>query len=327
MADLPQYRVQQIKPFTISGVDYAGPISLKSARGRRSARERRSSDTSAYICLFICMATKAIHLELSSDLSTEKFLMAFTRFASRRGPIQEIHSDCGSNFVGASRLLNKCLSPLHTLTTLNDFQNTVHEHLSKQNITWHFNPPASPHFGGLWEAGVKSTKALIHRSIGTHKLTNEEFITLLTQIEATLNSRPLCALSNDPNDLDALTPSHFLTLEPSTTLPEPSLENVPLSKLQRWRLILDIHRHFWSRWKNEYLSSLQLRNKWTDNNDQLQINNLVLIKEATHPLHWKMGRVRLLHPSSDGVTRVATVETATSRFLRPLVKLCPLPTP
>ncbi|XP_050528192.1 uncharacterized protein LOC126898294 [Daktulosphaira vitifoliae] len=320
MADLPKYRVQQIKPFSISGVDYAGPITLKSTRGRRSP------DMSAYICLFICMATKAIHLELSSDLSTEKFLMAFTRFVSRRGPIQEIHSDCGSNFIGASRLLKKCLSPLQALTTSADFQNTVHEQLSKRNISWYFNPPASPHFGGLWEAGVKSTKSLIYRSIGLHKLTSEEFSTLLTQIEATLNSRPLCALSTDPNDFNVLTPSHFLTFEPTTSLPEPSLENVSLSKLQRWRLILDIQNYFWSRWKNEYLSSLQLRRKWTDNHDQIQENDLVILKESTHPLHWKMGRVRQLHPGSDGVTRVATVETATSRFLRPLVKLCPLPT-
>jgi len=109
----------------------------------------------------------------------------------------------------------------------------VRNHLSKHQITWFFNPPSSPHFGGLWEAGVKSKKYLIYRSIGTHRLTSEELITLLAKIEATLNSRPLCALSNDPKDLEALMPSHFLTPEPSTSLPEPDLKNVPLSKMQR----------------------------------------------------------------------------------------------
>ncbi|CAI6345422.1 unnamed protein product [Macrosiphum euphorbiae] len=150
-------------------------------------------------------------------------------------------------------------------------------------------------------------------------------MTLLTQIEATLNSRPLCALSNDPSDLEALTPSHFLTLEPSTSLPDPHLENVPLSKLTRWRLITDIHRHFWARWKNEYLSTLQVRSKWCSDGKSLRVGDLVLIREATHPLHWTIGRVRQLHPGADGIARVATVDTATGHLVRPAVKLCPFP--
>jgi len=316
MASLPSYRVQQVKPFSITGVDYAGPITLKEARGRRLIPK------TAYICLFVCTTTKALHLELSSDLSTECFLMAFTRFSARRGPIKEMHSDCGTNFIGASRLL----TPLHELTHSTPFQDSVRTHLAKNQITWHFNPPASPHFGGLWEAGVKSTKSLILRSIGLHKLTSEEFSTLLAQIEATLNSRPLCALSNDPDDFEALTPSHFLTLEPSTSLPDPNLSNESMSKYQRWRLITDLHHHFWSRWRNEYLSSLQARSKWFGNVDQLCEGALVLIKEASAPLHWRLGRIRTVHPGSDGVARVATVDTSTGSLTRPAVKLCPLPT-
>ncbi|XP_025192771.1 uncharacterized protein LOC112592843 [Melanaphis sacchari] len=290
MASLPSYRVQQVKPFSITGVDYAGPVSLKEPRNRNSVPRL------AYICLFVCTTTKAIHLELSSDLSTECFLMAFTRFSARRGPIKEMHSDCGTNFIGASRLMD----PLHDLTYSQTFQDSVLRHLAKHHITWHFNPPASPHFGGLWEAGVKSTKALILRSIGTHKLTSEEFLTLLTQVEATLNSRPLCALSNDPNDFEALTPSHLLTLEPSTSLPDPTLTN-------------------------EYLSSLQVRKKWFVPNQDLRVGELVLIKEATHPLSWRTGRIRDLHPGLDGISRVATVDTTSGQLKRPAVKLCPLP--
>ncbi|CAI6371676.1 unnamed protein product [Macrosiphum euphorbiae] len=288
MASLPSYRVQQVKPFAITGVDYAGPITLKEPRGRKSVPKL------AYFCLFVCTTTKTIHLELSSDLSTECFLMAFTRFSARRGPIKEMH-------------------------------NSVHRHLANHHITWHFNPPASPHFGGLWEAGVKSTKSLILRSIGIHKLTSEEFLTLLTQVEATLNSRPLCALSNDPDDFEALTPSHFLTLEPSTSLPDPSLVNVPMSKYQRWRLITDLHRHFWTRWKNEYLSSLQIRKKWSAPGQELRIGDLVLVREAIHPLRWRTGRIRELHPGSDGISRVATLDTSSGPLKRPAVKLCPLP--
>ncbi|XP_029345859.1 uncharacterized protein LOC103309245 [Acyrthosiphon pisum] len=264
MASLPSFRVQQVKPFAITGVDYAGPVTLKEARGR---------------------------------------------------------SDCGTNFVGASRLL----TPLHHFTHSKSFQDSVHHYLAKHQITWHFNPSESPHFGGLWEAGVKSTKSLILRSIGLQKLTSEEFLTLLTQVEATLNSRPLCAISNDPGDLEALTPSHFLTLEPSTSLPEPSLVNQPMSKYQRWCLITDLHRHFWTRWKNEYLSSLQLRRKWTEPGQELRVGELVLVKEATHPLRWRIGRIRELHPGSDGTSRVATLETTSGPLTRPVVKVCPLP--
>jgi len=173
---------------------------------------------------------------------------------------------------------------------------------------------------------VKSTKSLILRSIGKQRLTGEELTTLLAQIEATLNSRPLCPLSNDPTDLEELTPSHFMTFEPSTMLPDPTLDTIPLSKLQRWGMVSDLHRHFWKRWKNEYLSSLQARSKWFGNAEQLQVGDLVLIKEATHPLHWRLGRIRTVHPGTDGHTRVAEVTTPFGSITRPAVKLCPLPT-
>lgn len=123
-----------------------------------------------------------------------------------------------------------------------------------------------------------------------------------------------------------LLPSHFLTLQPSTSFPETNLENVSLSKLQRWRLTNDIHRHFWTRWKNEYLSSLQYRAKWQVPGKQVAVGSLVLMRETTHPLHWRLGQICTLHPGPDGIVRVATVNTSTGKLTRPMVKLCPLPT-
>jgi len=177
MAALSQYRVQQLKPFAVTGVDYAGSIAVKGSRGRTSSR------SSANICLFVCTITKALHIELSSDLSTETFLLAFTRFVARRGPIKEVHSDNGTYFVDAAILLN----PLHTFIASEKYQTSWRNHLSRNQISWLFNPPFFPHFGGLWKAGVKSTKSLIYRSIETHRLTSEELITLLAKIEVTLN--------------------------------------------------------------------------------------------------------------------------------------------
>lgn len=309
MGNLPAYRLQQIKPFNATGVDYAGPITLK------STRTRQVNTIHAYICLFVCMSTRALHLEVVTSLSTETFFMAFTRFTARRGPVKSMYSDCGTNFVGASRLF----------TSTADYQHQLSSHLSTLGIKWHFNPPSSPHFGGLWEAGVKSVKTLLYKTLGTHRLTYEELVTYLAKIEATLNSRPLGAMSDDPADFDTLTPNHFLTLEPSTSIPDPNLMDISLSKMQRWRLIRDIHHHFWRRWQSEFLHTLQKRTKWTKEGDTLKLGSLVLIKEATWPLQWKRGRIVELHPGDDGVTRVATVRTPNGLLKRPAVKLCPLP--
>lgn len=315
MGNLPKFRLQQVKPFMITGVDYAGPITLKSSPTRRTV------PTQAYICLFICMTTKALHLELASDLSTETFLMAFSRFISRRGPVTQMHSDCGTNFVGASKLFQT----VDQFTQTKEYQAKCRTYLTSRNISWHFNPPSAPHFGGLWEAGVKSVKTLMYRTIGLQRLTYEELTTLLNRIESTLNSRPLGALSSDPRDFEAITPSHFLTLMSSAANVDPDLDNTPLSRLQRWRLIKDIHAHFWKRWQSEYLQTLQRRPKWFTHEANLEVDTLVLIREPTAPLTWKIGRITQLHPGNDGIARVATIQTATGILKRPIVKLCPLP--
>ncbi|XP_008180656.1 uncharacterized protein LOC103308665 [Acyrthosiphon pisum] len=315
MGDIPKCRLQQVKPFMITGVDYADPIML------RSSTTRRNVPRQAYICLFVCMTTKALHLEVASDLSSETFLTAFCRFISRRGPVEQMHSDCGTNFVGAAKLFQS----VDQFTHSKEFQDKCQTYLMSGNISWHFNPPSAPHLGGLWEAGVKSVKTLLYRTLGLQRLKYEELATILSRIEATSNSRPLGAKSSDPSDFEALTPSHFLTLMSSTGHMEPNFVNVPLSHFQRWRMIKDIHSHFWKRWQTEYLYTLQNLTKWIAHNPNLKIHDLVLIREPTAPLLWKLGRILQLHPGEDGIARVATVQTATGILKRPVVKLCPLP--
>jgi hypothetical protein len=112
----------------------------------------------------------------------------------------------------------------------------------QEKVDWDFNPPAAPHFGGLWEAGVKSVKTHLRRVVGGQILTYEELNTVLVQTEAVLNSRPLCPLSSDPNDPTALRPGHFLTLTPLTCLPEPNLGHVKLNRLLRWQLLQRMHQ-------------------------------------------------------------------------------------
>lgn len=173
------------------------------------------------------MSTKAVHLEIVRNLTTDAFLAALDRFVARRGLPVSVYSDCGTNFVGASRQLFKLINHPDN-----------HEVLSSaQPCIWHFNPPSAPHFGGLWEAAVKSLKLLLIRVIGNHRLTFEEMYTVVCRIEATLNSRPLGPLSSDPHDLECLTPGHFLIGQPLLSVPELTVDLSCMNLRNRWKLL------------------------------------------------------------------------------------------
>jgi len=198
--------------------------------------------------------------------------------------------------------------------------------LAAEGISWHFNPPGAPHFGGLWEAGVKSVKYHLHRVLKLHRLTYEEFSTTLTQVEACLNSRPLTALSNDPSDFNALTSGHFLIGQPLLAVPEPNLTMTNENRLTRWQLVQRLQQQFWKRWSLEFLTRLTQRPKWLQHRQQIKVNDLVLIKDENQPPQtWKLGRVHQVHPGSDDIVRVVTIKTADSEFKRPITKLCLLP--
>ena len=193
-------------------------------------------------------------------------------------------------------------------------------------IKWHFIPPNAPHMGGLWEACVKSVKYHLHRTMSNECLTFEEVVTLLTQIEACLNSRPITAQSNDPNDERPLTPAHFL-IGDSIILPiEQDNTEVPMNKLQRWSRVQSMVQSFWKRWSNDYITALQQRNKWHNQGPIINIDDFVIVKESNAPpSHWSIGRVILTHPRVDGIVRVATVKTATAILKRLIVKLSKIP--
>lgn len=162
--------------------------------------------------------------------------------------------------------------------------------------------------------------------MGNALLTFEELCTVLTQVEAILNSRPMYPLSSDPNDLEPLTPAHFLVGRPLIAVPEPEVQDIQISRLSRYQLIQQLHQHFWSRWRNEYLLELQQRTKWRSNRSNLKEGILVLLKEdRAPPLQWRLGRVVKVHPGNDGIPRVATVKTSGGFVRRSFTKICPLP--
>ncbi|XP_011858887.1 PREDICTED: uncharacterized protein LOC105556404 [Vollenhovia emeryi] len=269
MGSLPSGRVTASKPFSHCGVDYAGPVSLKEGK-RRNARIHK-----AYISIFVCFATKAVHIELVSDLTSEAFLATLRRFIARRGKPVCMYSDNGTNFVGA----NKQIKELYDLVAREQTQESVKNFLRGQETSWSFIPPNAPHFGGLWEAAVKSAKQA----------------TVLCEIEATLNSRPLTQLSNDPNDLTPLTPGHFLVGAPLNSIPSPDL--------------------------------IDERTKWKKNlGAALEPGQLVIIKQqGLAPLQWLVGRIQEVHPDSDGISRSAVIKTTKGNLIRPITKLAILP--
>ena len=147
----------------------------------------------------------------------------------------------------------------------------------------HFIPAYTPHFGGLWEAGVKSTKYHLKRVLGNCNLTFEELNTTLIQIEAILNSRPLTPLSADPADLAPLTPGHFLVGRPLTSLPQRDIREHSIHHLTRFQRIEQLRQHFWVRWSKEFVSELQQRTKWRSCKDALKLDSLAVIKEDNLP--------------------------------------------
>ncbi|XP_063894722.1 uncharacterized protein LOC135117968 [Helicoverpa armigera] len=184
-------------------------------------------------------------------------------------------------------------------------------------------PAYSPHFGGIWEAGVKSAKFHLKRTAGKASLTFEELATLLAQVEAILNSRPLSPLSSDPTDPTPLTPGHFLVGRPLTSLPSAPINT---KSPNRYQLIEKIRQDFWQRWRREFVAELQQRTKWKTRQHELRVGDLVILKEENvPPLQWRLGRVTRLYPGTDGVSRVADVMSSRGTVRRAVNKMCILP--
>ncbi|XP_075990342.1 uncharacterized protein LOC142985995 [Anticarsia gemmatalis] len=244
--------------------------------------------------------------------------MTIRRFVARRGKPTEIYSDNGRNFVAAAKELG---------SLINQNQDSLIDFASQQGIKFMFIPTYAPHFGGIWEAGIKSPKYHLKRIIGNSHLTFEEISTLFAQVEAILNSRPLCPLSPSPDDLLPLSPGHFIIGRPLTALPAPPLLEHKESSLQRYQRLEKIRQHFWQRWQKEYVAELQQRTKWRTSTSKLNVGDMVLLAEDnTSPLQWRLGRVLRLFPGPDGIARVADVNTIRGCVRRPFVRLCPLPT-
>ncbi|KAL0146824.1 hypothetical protein M9458_057763, partial [Cirrhinus mrigala] len=201
MAPLPRDRITETPPFKVTGVDFAGPLYVKNDRVL----------CNAYITLFTCAVTRAVHLELVSSQSTESFLLALKRFISRRGLCKIIYSDNAKRFKRANQDLSELWQAIKDPQLL--------EYFSGKGIVWRFIVERAAWWGGFWERLVRSVKTCLRMVLGRASITFEEMSTLLMEVEATLNSRPLTFVHNEVDEPQPLTPAHFLVSERLTALP------------------------------------------------------------------------------------------------------------
>ncbi|XP_058448882.1 uncharacterized protein LOC131428842 [Malaya genurostris] len=238
--------------------------------------------------------------------------------------MSEIHSDNGTAFKGASNELHR----IHQmLKTDQGERKQILDWCTENEIAWRFIPPHAPHFGGLWEAAVKSAKHHLLREIGNVHVSYEDMTTLLVQIEICWNSRPLTAIPSDPSDLKALTPGYFLVGTNLQSVPETSLSEVPDNRLSHWQLTQKRVQRIWARWYPEYLQQLQSRALKLIPAVAIEPGCVVVVKDdCLPPTQWPLGRITKVHPSKDGVVRLVTLKTASAdSVVRPVVRLALLP--
>lgn len=304
MADLPPERLEPGRPpFSYVGLDCFGPFYVKCGR----------CEVKRYVCLFTCLCTRAIHLEVLEFLDTDAFLNGLRRFVSRRGFPVKIWSDNGTNFVGAHSELKKCLKELN--------QSRIQGYCLQAEIDWHFNPPHASHMGGMWERLIRTVRKVLIGILGKARLTDEVLRTVLCEAENIVNGRPITRVSDDVNDLSALTPNHLLLLREGPPPPPGSFDKADGYR-KRWKHSQFLAGQFWKQWLKQYLPELQKRQKWLDKSRNLKISDLVLVMDENVPRWlWPLGSVVDVKCGRDGLVRTVHVKTKSSVLVRPVTKI------
>ncbi|XP_065073869.1 uncharacterized protein LOC135697938 [Ochlerotatus camptorhynchus] len=306
MADLPLERLDAFaRPFTHIGVDYFGPIEV--VVGRRV--EKR------WGMLVTCLTTRAIHIEVVHTLSTASCIMGLRNFAARRGMPKTIYSDHGTCFIGANRELGEAATAINQDEVMKEFSGT--------ETTWKFIPPASPHMGGSWERLIGIVKRNLMEIRPLHKPNDEVLRNLLTEIECTVNSRPLTHVPVDDESAPALTPNHFLLGSSDGTKPICTLDDSGTALRRTWRMSQQLANQFWKRWLSDYLPEITRRTRWYANTKPIAIGDVVIIVDPKLPRNcWPKGKVIGTYINkNDNQIRAATVRTANGVFERPVAKL------
>ena len=322
---LPTFRVKEDPGFTYTGVDFAGPLSVRC--GETPAAK-------VWICLFTCLVTRALHLDVVPDQSTQSFLRCLKRFAARRGLPAKFLSDNGKTFKAAAKYIKSVMK-----------DGTVTKYLTGLGTEWMFNVERAPWWGGVFERMVQSTKRCLRKIVGRSLFSFDELVTVLAEIEAVINSRPLSYVTGGDIE-EPLTPSHLLVGRRILNLPdhlgyiddqedeEFSLDSNQLTK--RMKHFNNVLNHFWKRWRSEYLAELREAHSYTAKKQSstspsgVEVGDIVVVHDDHLPRgFWKLGRIDSIMKGKDGHIRGATVKVASkggcSMLLnRPIQLLFPL---
>ncbi|XP_064473912.1 uncharacterized protein LOC135388341 [Ornithodoros turicata] len=305
---LPPDRVTMSHPFEVTGIDFAGPVMLK----------RRRNYHKGYIVLFTCAVTRAVHLELCEDMSAIKFLQAFRRFTARRGICQTIYSDNALTFKKVAREIRD----IQRILT----DPLVQDYSSRNGIRWKFIPERAPWWGGFYERLIRSVKSALRKTLSRNVVDFIEMQTLLAEVEAMMNSRPITFVYNENSEPTPLTPATMimgrrLLAPPSTesTTSRNTIHDASSTKIREtWKRQLHYLNAVWNRWQQEYLSELRSAYHSKGTNDcDVRTGDLVLVKEPNCPrLQWKMALVEKVFTGSDGRVRVCLIRTPGRTILR-----------
>ena len=306
MANVPEDRITPSKPpFTYTGVDCFGPFEVR--RGRTKVKR--------YGVIFTCLALRAVHIEVVSSLDTESFIHALRRFIARRGQPEEMRSDNGGNFVKGERELREAVNEWN--------QSQIHDYLVQRGIKWTFNPPAGSHHGGVWERCIRTVRKVMKALMKEQVLDDEGLNTLMCEVEAIINGRPITKLSDDPRDAEPLTPNHLLLLRTGPKVPPGNFTKHDNYFNRRWRQVQYLADLFWKRWVREYLPSLQQRQKWHKQQRNFAVDDVVLVLDDNKPrTSWPLGRIQEVYTNRrDGLVRSVKLKTSTSELVRPIDKI------
>ena len=318
---LPDFRVRQSRPFQTTGVDFAGPFFVKPTDGQGT--------TKVWLCLYTCCSTRAVHLDLVPDMTAATFLRSFKRFTARRGIPMRMISDNAKTFKAASAGLIEILKNSEAV-----------KYFSQLHIEWKFNLERAPWWGGIFERMVKSAKRCLKKAIGRNSLTHDELLTLVVEVEAVLNSRPLSYVSSE-DVTEPLTPSHLLTGYRVLSLPDPDTPNddpdfssdSAACLTRRMHHLTKSLQQFWRRWKREYLLELREHHRTQLSRGETRIpevGEVVTVYDEGHPRGlWRLGRVECLIEGVDGVVRGVKVKVVSKKshakvLRRPVQHIYPL---
>ena len=314
MAPLPEERVSSDEasfPFEVTGVDLFGPLFV--SKNVRTRSQGSSSSLKRYGVIFTCLKCRAIHLEVAVDLTTDSFINCLLRFIARRGAPRVIYSDNGTNFRGAAPELIDGLKRLD--------QERISRRLIEKHVSWRFNPPGASHRGGVWERMIRSVRRILVSMLLSRRLSDDSLSTLLCEVERILNDRPITKLSDDPADLNCLTPNHILLASRNASIP--ISESVETNSRLRWKAVLSLAQEFWSRWRKEYVSSLHELQKWYRKGRNFRVGDFVLLVDNNVARGcWKRGIVTDVVLSDDNCVRQVFVRTAEGVVRRDVRKVC-----